>query len=122
MRAALQGFGEPRAVLLVGVLTMGAAVVKSAARGAAVRATISSARAGLSLAVYVQWCWRSRPDLRAAVGDATRSVSHPISTTKCSRWRVPAAPTSRRPDGWRCPRSTALASTALLHRGITPPG
>src|SRR6266705_2876382 len=107
LRDALQGFANPVPFFLIGVLTMGVAVVRSGLAERLARTILERAR-GRSLAVYLQLVL-SFPVLTFLLPSATtRSGILTTSTTRCSPWAgSSAAPRSRRPSCWRSRRSTA---------------
>jgi len=104
LRDALQGFANPVPFFLVGVLTMGVAVVRSGLAERLARTILERAR-GRSLTVYLQLVF-SFPVLTFILPSATtRPASSSTSTTSCSPSAAcRAAPTSPRPSCWRCPR------------------
>jgi len=120
MRAALQGFASPVPYFLVGVLTMGAAVVKSGLAERLARTILERAR-GRSLAVYVQLVL-AFPVLTFVLPSATTrsGILIHIYDEVFALGRVPRGADIAKAVMLALSSINRLASTALLTGGITP--
>ena len=120
MRAALQGFASPVPYFLVGVLTMGAAVVKSGLAERLARTILERAR-GRSLAVYVQLVL-AFPVLTFVLPSATTrsGILIHIYDEVFALGGVPRGADIAKAVMLALSSINRLASTALLTGGITP--
>ena len=120
MRAALQGFANPVPYFLVGVLTMGAAVVKSGLAERLARTILERAR-GRGLAVYVQLVL-AFPVLTFVLPSATTrsGILIHIYDEVFALGRVPRGADIAKAVMLALSSINRLASTALLTGGITP--
>jgi anion transporter len=120
LRAALQGFASPVPYFLVGVLTMGAAVVKSGLAERLARTILERAR-GRSLAVYVQLVL-AFPVLTFVLPSATTrsGILIHIYDEVFELARVPRGGAVAKAVMLALASINRLASTALLTGGITP--
>ena len=120
MRAALQGFANPVPYFLVGVLTMGVAVVRSGLAERLARTILAHAR-GRSLAVYLQLVL-AFPVLTFVLPSATTrsSILIHIYDEVFSLAAVPRGADVARAVMLALSSINRLASTALLTGGITP--
>ncbi len=120
MRAALQGFASPVPYFLVGVLTMGVAVVKSGLAERLARAILVRAR-GRSLAVYVQLVL-AFPVLTFLLPSATTrsGILIHIYDEVFTLSGVPRGTDVAKAVLLALSSINRLASTALLTGGITP--
>src|SRR5882672_11715267 len=119
-RAALQGFANPVPYFLVGVLTMGVAVVKSGLAERLARAILVRAR-GRSLAVYLQLVL-AFPVLTFLLPSATTrsGILIHIYDEVFTLARVPRGADVAKAVMLALSSINRLASTALLTGGITP--
>ncbi len=120
VRASLQGFASPVPYFLVGVLTMGAAVVKSGLAERLARTILERAR-GRSLAVYIQLVL-AFPVLTFVLPSATTrsGILIHIYDEVFALGRVPRGAEIARAIMLALASINRLASTALLTGGITP--
>src|SRR6266404_3399530 len=120
LRDALQGFANPVPFFLVGVLTMGAAVVKSGLAERLARTILERAR-GRSLAVYVQLVL-AFPVLTFVLPSATTrsGILIHIYDEVFALGGVPRGADIAKAVMLALSSINRLASTALLTGGITP--
>ena len=120
MRAALSGFASPVPYFLVGVLTMGVAVVRSGLAERLARAILERA-GGRSLAVYLQLVV-SFPALTFVLPSATTrsGILIHIYDEVFTLARVPRVAEVAKAVMLALSSINRLASTALLTGGITP--
>jgi anion transporter len=120
LRGALQGFANPVPYFLVGVLTMGAAVVKSGLAERLARTILERAR-GRSLAVYIQLVL-AFPVLTFVLPSATTrsGILIHIYDEVFTLGRVPRGAEVAKAVMLALSSINRLASTALLTGGITP--
>jgi anion transporter len=120
MRAALQGFANPVPYFLVGVLTMGVAVVRSGLAERLARTILERAR-GRSLAVYLHLVL-AFPLLTFALPSATTrsGILIHIYDEVFSLAAVPRGADIAKAVMLALSSINRLASTALLTGGITP--
>jgi solute carrier family 13 (sodium-dependent dicarboxylate transporter), member 2/3/5 len=119
LRGALQGFANPVPFFLVGVLTMGVAVVRSGLAERLARTILERAR-GRSLAVYLQLVL-SFPVLTFLLPSATRSgILIHIYDEVFALGRVPRGAEVAKAIMLALSSINRLASTSLLTGGITP--
>jgi len=120
MRAALQGFANPVPYFLIGVLTMGVAVVRSGLAERLARAILERAR-GRSLAVYLQLVL-AFPLLTFVLPSATTrsGILIHIYDEVFTLAGVPRGADIAKAVMLALSSINRLASTALLTGGITP--
>ena len=120
MRGALQGFATPVPYFLVGVLTMGVAVVRSGLAERLARAILARAR-GRSLAVYLQLVL-AFPALTFVLPSATTrsGILIHIYDELFTLAAVPRGAEIAKAVMLALSSINRLASTALLTGGITP--
>jgi anion transporter len=120
LRAALQGFASPVPYFLIGVLTMGAAVVRSGLAERLAR-TILERAGGRGLAVYVQLVL-AFPVLTFVLPSATTrsGILIHIYDEVFALGRVPRGAHIAKAVMLALSSINRLASTALLTGGITP--
>jgi anion transporter len=120
MRGALQGFASPVPYFLVGVLTMGVAVVRSGLAERLARAILERAR-GRSLAVYLQLVL-AFPALTFVLPSATTrsAILIHIYDELFTLAAVPRGAAIAKAVMLALSSINRLASTALLTGGITP--
>ncbi|HET7343229.1 MAG TPA: SLC13 family permease [Methylomirabilota bacterium] len=120
MRGALQGFASPVPYFLVGVLTMGVAVVRSGLAERLARAILERAR-GRSLAVYLQLVL-AFPALTFVLPSATTrsGILIHIYDEVFTLAAVPRGAEVAKAVMLALASINRLASTALLTGGITP--
>jgi len=120
MRGALQGFASPVPYFLVGVLTMGVAVVRSGLAERLARAILARAR-GRSLAVYLHLVL-AFPALTFVLPSATTrsGILIHIYDEVFTLAAVPRGAAIARAIMLALSSINRLASTALLTGGITP--
>jgi len=120
MRGALQGFANPVPYFLIGVLTMGVAVVRSGLAERLARAILERAR-GRSLAVYLQLVL-AFPVLTFILPSATTrsGILIHIYDEVFTLARVPRGAAMAKAVMLALSSINRLASTALLTGGITP--
>jgi solute carrier family 13 (sodium-dependent dicarboxylate transporter), member 2/3/5 len=120
MRGALQGFASPVPYFLVGVLTMGVAVVRSGLAERLARAILARAR-GRSLAVYLQLVL-AFPALTFVLPSATTrsAILIHIYDELFALAAVPRGAAIAKAVMLALSSINRLASTALLTGGITP--
>ena len=120
MRVALQGFASPVPYFLVGVLTMGVAVVRSGLAERLARAILARAR-GRSLAVYLQLVL-AFPALTFVLPSATTrsGILIHIYDEVFTLAAVPRGAEVAKAVMLALSSINRLASTALLTGGITP--
>jgi sodium-dependent dicarboxylate transporter 2/3/5 len=120
VRESLQGFASPVPYFLVGVLTLGAAVVKSGLAERLARTVLEKAR-GRSLAVYVQLVL-AFPVLTFVLPSATTrsGILIHIYDEVFTLGRVPRGAEIAKAVMLALASINRLASTALLTGGITP--
>jgi anion transporter len=120
VRDALQGFANPVPYFLVGVLTMGVAVVRSGLAERLARVILTSAR-GRSLAVYLQLVL-AFPALTFVLPSATTrsGILIHIYDEVFTLAAVPRGAAAAKAVMLALSSINRLASTALLTGGITP--
>jgi len=120
VRAALQGFANPVAYFLIGVLTMGVAVVRSGLAERLARAILERAR-GRSLAVYLQLVL-AFPVLTFVLPSATTrsGILIHIYDEVFALAAVPRGAPVAKAVMLALSSINRLASTSLLTGGITP--
>jgi len=120
VRAALQGFANPVPYFLVGVLTMGVAVVRSGLAERLARTILTKAR-GRSVAVYLQLVL-AFPVLTFVLPSATTrsGILIHIYDEVFALARVPRGADIAKAVMLALSSINRLASTALLTGGITP--